>query len=717
MNNDVAFRALSLMKHIWKRPMTTGDPKLIESVNKTADLYNDIFSTIAQEAQALGLKQRSASGQLVPFQPLKGPYWPEFFRHEVFGPVEDKPSIKWSEKTARSVFFQRAITMDAIARAKKRGIKLTEGDIAAAMENHALHKDRPMHQATLDALIKKHGHIENHRLIDTRIGLQWDPATVMMQYARPAALRLNYAKMFGPEGQFMNELVKEANRQGFNADAFKFFTDVMMEQHPDYTGGIPPNNVWGKVLRESAGLAATKLGMTQLAQITQTFRIMEHLGGKRNSNPLVQEAKDWKLFVENFVPVFKEAQSRNPYLPEKIRAKFVNEPLAMLQAEAGAMRDAEHIRWLSQMRGFTPRLATWFLDTTLASPFDRFNRRLASVVGRVQVRQLAEDWKYHNHPEMRAENARRKAKGKKTLQTELEEFIDELFSGDAKDINDLKRWDSLSKERQADLQANGGWNIAYKTQYRTRPADLPLMASHPVWGPLYKFSSFAIRAMAETMRVLNPLDPQSVIQRNPAAARRMMIRTFTATFPAALVLNRIRQAGFGRDPEQLAREPVWQRFMEFVAFTGWGTWLFDWIDSAASWKGVTNRLAGPVYGSWLEFIEASAQAGFEGNVGPLKRYMLSFYPNTPLNLVPDIPTRRDLLEGGRIPIINMRVIDPRKPGELPEPRKTIRKTLGKDVDKALFGRPKVTRKKTPLEKRQEERKRKENERKNRGSNR
>lgn len=668
MNTDVAFRVAVMMKVRFGRDIPLKSPELRKSVNEAATYLERAYKDIANEALAKGLFLRLADGTVTPFQPwTRSRYWPVFLREEVFAhnamswgeSLYNKTTGAFDKRLKRAVFLRDEIVKEVVEKTNA-----TEGEVHAALNAYEQHsKGRPTFRATLDVIAKSGGHLEHARLLDTTVGIEWDPGIVFPRYVRPAILRFKFVDAFGLNGEKATALMEEAARQRYNADVLKQFFDVASEQSPDLRMPLL-NSQFMKLVQQTAGFSTVaRLGLSALAQWTQGFKIAQNV--------------TWKDFARSFPEAVQSAIAESNIIPERIRRRFGNELLADFVAETGALRDAEHIRWISEMRGLTPKLGMFFLEKTGMAASDRFLRRWSALAGRRYVRTLAEEafW------------ARKTGNAKGLKKTR--DFIRSLFPRESEEHagyrRDMERWNDLKPERREWLLNVGGHTTAFRTQFRTRAIDLPFFADHPLLAPFYKFQTFGIRASAETYRVI--MEAAS----NKPAFMRQLARFALFTLPGSWMIERLRKKA--RRPEStfwdddgLFRDPTFRSWANLIAFSGMLTWQIDWFNSMASYQGLARRAVGPVYGTWFDFAEGMGPT-IGGNWDPLKRVLIRQIPTTPLALLPEgfrIPGGPEIVRG----------MERRKPGVTPQPRKFVRQKLGRGVETFLFGEEKRKRKVT-----------------------
>lgn len=643
----------------------TGDPAVVKAAQAITALKKRWYPAFADEAQELRIMVRLDNGKLVPFQPhlsYAGNYEPHTLRQESVRPTTEGAVTgrKWKQYQDQEV---RALKIqDWMIQHLANKYKVSRAAIAQEMSRANEAAKLPYYKYTLDATVKHAGNVELSRYIDTPIGIEIDPAITIPKYVRPAIVRFEYARQFGTAGSLANQMTLKAAKMGYDADAMRKMFDLAAEQTPELIGnhGV---DVWLKELTGAASIAG--LGTAGIAQLGSVYPILRATAV--SANPL--DARNWRAFLSGFNAAVEKSLVDlriNKDERAKIRAKLI--------AETGGTLEGERINWVMQLSGLLPKIATWALHLYGVVPVDRFLRNWASAAGRTYADVLG--------AEMKRAVAEKDAAALADIKFRIEDLGLGTEGYQGKKINpleDFARWDKLPPEQQETYRKLVGWTVAYRTQHRTRAADLPFLATHKYAKAFYKFAPFAIRQTQETIRQLS----NEVLQKgpvNPHGRFARIVRYAASIAPGvAAGYGIMKLQEFIREPdeekrrEMLSNDPVLQRALSLAAAANLFPWIADWVEASTYPGGLGRRLAGPVYGQVTEFSQYALPAATRGDPGPALRYLVKAFGipgisgarGTPLGRILGVPSGKELIESGALretPVVGKFLV-PTPPGK------------------------------------------------------
>lgn len=621
VSDNVRFRALIAARLRFGIDLPKGE--VGEKATAAADFMRDFF---------VHVKNRAIEAQL-PFTPIEKNYMPVMFRDEVFPPSEwlKRAGFKgeFEKRLARANELQDAIAEEVLAKinkmpeeARARIVKavaeinkvaptdLQHSDIVGLLHDFHQHKGSPYFRAALDDIVvNRSKNLELHRLLDTTHGVEWDPAVLFSRYARPALMRLNFANTFGVNGERAQQLIRLAGLQGYNEKDLTRLFDVGLEQIPKFAGGKR-----NRLVDEASGMVAfSKLGTSVFSQFATSARIKEHT--------------NVEAFRGSFKDAIRASIAQDPHLPKSFRERWGDKHAALYVAESGAMVNASLDAAVREMSGFMPKAASVLLHYTGMTAIDRFNRNWAALAGR----------RYADYTLDKLTLG--KQRGDAEIVSDSRNKIRELYQDPA--MQKLADKTTHTKAEREMLLQIGGEMIANKTQFRTLAYDLPLMASDPVLGNLFKLQTFALRTTAESFRQFDITNPDATIRNE--AVRTRFLAGLAASGVAAYWIQRAKQIAARRDMDQIANDPVWQRIMDVASFAGFFTSVIDAADMARGRFGdVQERLTGPTFGTIADLGQAGISSIAQADAAPLGRFVLRSTPTTMWNGILGVPTGKEL---------------------------------------------------------------------------
>lgn len=593
-----------------------GGSAAVKSTSKQIQgFFDKLFPSMAQEAGDLDIQIVGHDGKVYPFLERLGPnkkYIPLILGDYAMTVEPSKmakfPELSkhWAEKAATAGRVQRIIAEKIAA---KYGI--TTGEAHKRMLDVSSQRHMPLLRWSVDSTVKKAGHLEMSRFIDSVIGSEVDFARIVRAYARPAIMRFEYANAFGRSGFLLNEMIRAADQAGYKPAQFKEFLDLALEQAPE----LRSTGMFKDFVREWGAMQGiAKLGGSGIAQLTSVPTLLRALS-VYSRNPV--RAANWQAFFRGF----DEAVTKT-MVDLNLEKSQIAKVRALLVSDTGALIEAERVNWMAQLGGLFPKLQTVALHMYGTIPIDRFIRNWAGAAGRAQADILAYEY---------AKAVKKNSRGDIR---ELEFHFKDLgiftqgATGELNPRRDFPNWDSISSAKREEYRNLIGWTIAYRTQHRTRPYDLPKSASSEFGRYLYRFSSFAIRQTAETARQVRSeiLDPRPGESKANYISRTLKwVASLVPAGVAALYIGRLRaliaEPDDARRHAKAQADPTFDKIVNLITYANIAPWAFDWIESASRPGGIATRMIGPVYGSMIEAGEYSIPALYRGDPGPGLRYL------------------------------------------------------------------------------------------------
>lgn len=555
----------------------------------------------------------------------RGPYNPMIVADFVWGPASSFEGLRkrvtrfnpfgksHEEAVAEAREWQRLLAEDMVRKMKEAGENMTFDEAMEALRQHGTLRGRnPAWQYGIEEMVqKKDAHLDFHKFLDSRIGGEIDPALLFSRYFRPAMTRLHLAETFGPKMEFANSQIVQAQRDGYDVAGLIQLFDTATMQHSRLT---QMNRI--RWIDEFGGLTAFKyLGGAGLSQMTAYTRI-----------PL---STDYKSFLRAFRGAIQAQIYQSSLLPEGIRRRWGSEAWAEFIAEAGPMGQAELVQAIMEMRGFFPKMAAILLKANLTTSLDRFGRNLAAIAGRFYAKDTLVG--YEMAVKEGGVNSKRAEQHRRRLQ-ELYGDDFELLEA-ALDVN-------RPPEQTKLLEVIGGQRVGDRTQGRTLPIDLPMMATHPVFRQLYKLQQFNIRMTAESIRQFDPRNPTSKVRTKNDMARFVTAMAAGVGFSAGIMhLKKLMRRA---DPDEMYDDPFYRIAAEWMAFWGFYPNVLDaWDLGTGRYGAPSDQILGLTARNMMEAADSMAAAWQQQTIDPAGRYFLRSIPVFYHNFLP-IPTGRQL---------------------------------------------------------------------------
>ena len=365
-------------------------------------------------------------------------------------------------------------------------------------------------------------------------------------------------------------LIQQMRQNGVEPAIIKFATDAMRQ----FRGVASDGGTFNEVLSTARALnVATLLGRAVIPNLSQPI-LSTMTGGLKNT------IKGSLRTLTNF----KDAES------------FATRSGAAFDAAVSEFMRGEALGGRSTIGKLATRAATSVLRSTLFLKVERLNRILASNIGREFIPDIA----------------RRAALGNDLAVRQLQRF-----GLNGKQI--LQQGGRLTESQLA----TGVQNFVRKTQFRVTPEELPLFASDPQFGPIWRtvfqFKTFSLKA-TELLLEEAKINPRGLLARGlPLAAL------------AGEGVQTLRGISSGKSPEEvLTRDTgspgqLFLRSAQNVAAVGLLGIFWDALQAATFEGGLGEFAAGPTVSSVAELGEGAVQA-VQGRPQQLRRTLLRRVP-------------------------------------------------------------------------------------------
>jgi len=609
---------LEQLEEVWGRQVSN---EAIREGDGFAKFVDAAFAKVKEEALARGL----------PFMAWqRGAYLPVMFPDFVFPPSDRFRFLtNFDQKMSVAQEYQALIAHDV-----SRRTRLPVGDALYILSGHANRQGDPFWRVSMeDVILKRAANLEKHRMLDTRVGIEWDFARISPKYFRSAFTRFEYAKRFGVNGELLERALAMAQRDGYNAAAMGRLIDLATGQ-----GAALMRGERIRLLDEVSGwVAFAKLGGAGISQISSWPRIAEHV--------------DPKSFFDAWRPALEASIEQSTILPRSFKDRWApnGKFYARMVAETGSMGNAELVSAIMEMSGIGPKAAALLLKFNLTTSLDRFGRNWAAIAGRYYMSRLLREYGYARKSG-NAEGARKSANRLRELFGRDPWMMEKALEGEWMKKFDPKKLETIGENARVemDLLENAGAQlIGDRSHGRNLPIDMPLNYSHPVLGHLYKLQVFNFRMTAEAFRMFNPRDPASPL-RTPAGALRMLSGLIALGLPTSWVLLDLKRRMRHEDPSRWAETPAWRKVADLLAFHGVFTAFIDGFDILTARYGPPiQRGTGVTGGTIAEAMNAmantwkqSTKAG-ELQFGPLGRFGFRQIPSSLHNYF-GVPTGKEL---------------------------------------------------------------------------
>lgn len=564
----------------------TGDARLDGPARAYGDFQRKLYADF--EAQSLN--------DLVAWMPYHAEdgvgYRPLPFREEVFLPDQLLATTNPAEFRRRTNEMNRLRDLIAADEGQPRWV------IDKAFDGvQGIDRDGPLFNRGLNDLeVRKSGNIDYHRFFKTRHGRDWDATKAAKRYIDQAATRLSYVRRFGQDGSVARELINEAARSGnWNREQLVQMFDAGTLQQVNISGAL--GKYATPFTREM--MAATgfrHLGGFALSNLVGGALIPQHVG----RNYAQGFARTWGSAKQ----AIRASIDQSTILPKSFKKQFGDRLQAEFVADAGALTQHVHIEMLAGQKGFMPKILSGYLKFG-GGAIDRYWRNLAAISADKYFQKLYE--------EMRSAKLRGMDDVVENRRLHFRElFEDPLHRRMAEDPN-------LSPDELIFLRKMAAHMVAKRTQNRTTPIDMPLLASDDLGRPLYALSSYGIRQTAEFNRQIMES------MQNPAVRNRVIAGWLAATGTAfgVLQLQKLRRGQDVFDPE---KDPLAREILESLTYAGIGPVYYDTVVDALGEHGNPVANISPVVKDLLEFGQTIPASRAEGNIKPVGRYLIRGLP-------------------------------------------------------------------------------------------
>ena len=450
---------------------------------------------------------------------------------------------------------------------------------------------------TDDTHIRLATNIDFHRLLNTLVGRKWDSVGSSLHYIDQASTRLPYVQHFGHNGEIARTLIDAMSGTGkeWKREQLVKMFDAATFQDINLSGWL--GKYMAPAVREMTAFTAFKhLGGFALSNLVGGSLIPAHVGknyyqGAKRTIGSAAEAFKTSIDQSTIIP-----KSAKKSLAGKLRAEFI--------ADAGAATQSVHLQMLENMKGVMPKVLSGYLKA-FGGQIDRYWRNLAAI--------SADKYFLKLHDEMKWAKRRGMDDDVKNLRLHFRElFEDPIHRSMAEDAD-------LPPEKLHELRLIAAETVARRSQNRTTPVDMPLMASDPLGRPLFTLSSYGIRQTAEFQRQI-----QSAME-NPAVRNRILAGWLVATGTAfgVLQLQRMRRGKEPFDPEKdsLARE-----ILESLTYAGIGPAYYDAFRDLSGERGNQVVNVSPVVRDLVDMGGLIPSSRAEGTPAPIARYILKSLP-------------------------------------------------------------------------------------------
>lgn len=552
-----------------------------------------------------------ALSNMMAFSPWqKSAYFPGVWTERFWGPTSgDRLRPDYKSNTERS---ERLWRLAAEEMAANNGISVDEA--YNAINRHGNIRGRePMFQAGLKETrigAPPSQNLELHRMMDTRVGVEYDVARMVERYSRPAIIRLAFARQFGPRGERAAYLIDKAAKMGYDTDQMTSIFDVLTMQGSKtlFASRMPTLH---RMLGELGGFTSLKLlGSAGLSQITAGLR-----------TPI---ETDYKSAIKAIPGAIQTQLYQSAHVPKFIKKRLASERWARFVAETGPAGQAELVEAMLEMKGAFPKMAAFMLRYNMTTPIDRFLRNHAAIAGRMYTDSVLTEYKTN------LQAAHGGAKNAGALKTNRQRLT-RLYGQDKAMLEEILRGEySIARDKRGIFSSNrtrlyeivGGEIIGNRTQGRLLPADLPAFATDPLLAQLYKLQSFNIRMTADSIRMFNPKDRTS-IWRTKADALRVLAAMVAGTGASAgIIYLKRKMRGTEEDWLEL---PLVQRIADAAAFYGFFSTFYDTWDMSR-YGEPSQSMLGPSMQQVFEATDATFSSVRQGEVDPAMRFLLRSIP-------------------------------------------------------------------------------------------
>lgn len=578
-----------------------GEPQVKSAAKRLQQFYDDFYAAI--EAESIE--------NLMGFTPLKienGRYRQHRFREDVFYPPDWMKVVRpteWQKRVETAKKYQDLIASDL-------GVPV-ETVRAALHGMRRQYSASPFNRGLLDLKLKKSTNLDYHLILKTRIGREWDPAAGFNQYLEGAVRRLEYVKRFGKNGEVADQLLNALEKDGWSRFMASKLLDAATLQNTEITGIV--GRISAKAVRElSAAVSLSKLGGFAISQMPQMAALTSQ--GEFPATP-----KSMASRVKDTVKGIRASVSQSRTMPESVKKAWGDELAADFVANAGIVTEAVHVDMLTRMGGVFPRILAGYIRYG-GGQIDRLWRNVGGVMGDSYFKNVFEELKWAKKRDMPQEIERARLK--------VAELFDEPIHRQL-----AEKGEAITPEEYQFLRYVAASTFSNRTQYRSLPIDMPLMAADPLGRTFYALMTFSLRATANFNRQL------ATAWKNPARRAGILAAwaLMTGSGAAWLQVQRARR----HDPFDPEEDSVLQEIIEGAAYGSLGVGYYDGFkDLKAEYGNPAVSLLGPVWGEFFELGDAYARAQKADKLDPLLRYLIRRLPWTPATLIPGVPTPPEL---------------------------------------------------------------------------
>jgi hypothetical protein len=525
-------------------------------------------------------------------------------------------------------FRRRQLIADSWQKAIADETGMSRKEIETALrraQDHGGAFNAPIDDLIGDPIAGKSPFLDYHRMIDAGFGIHWDPVKQMNKYAVATDRRIEFAKIFGANGEIFGELRKLAYLEGHSARLLSELFDIATEQKTRYTSGF--NSVFRQGLREvEAGISLGALGLSVLSQMTQHFSLAPRVQMTLGPRTKLLGTENRVNMLNAWVKGHRAAIAQSHVFPNWMKKSLGDESLARVIGLTAGSNRASHIVELAQRKGVFPTLLNTMLHVTGMQYMDRTNRNIATIAGmemfRIKTKQL--------------EVARQRgmAKEAKSIEAEIRELFEQPTHGEEA----IKPLGKMSKGQFDYLEMQAGEFLARRINHRTDPTDMPPLFSDPLGRSLFTLATFSHRAAAEWWQ-----QKKTFVHGNKTQRMRLVAGwgfQVLGGFLTLELMKRIRNKGL----DDLDEDPLWRRLVEGAAYSGWAAPLFGAWETINMTHGNPARTAIPPVGlTALDMGDAILMSKKRQDSKPFFRQLVqTLYPTTPYSLLPGVPTKKQL---------------------------------------------------------------------------
>jgi hypothetical protein len=566
---------------------TTGDERFDRPARNLGDYQRQLYADF--EAQSVN--------DLVAWMPYHGDdgvgYRPLPFREDVFRPDQLLATTQPAEFQRRVREMNRL--RDLIAKDEGVGRFVVDEAFDGAQ---GIDKEGPLFNRGLEHLeTRKSSNIDYHRFFKTKHGRDWDATRAAKRYIDQAATRLSYVRHFGPNGEVARALIDEMARSGKwkREQLVQMFDAGTLQTINQISGAL--GRYAAPITREAMAATGFKhLGGFALSNLVGGSLIPQHVG--RNY------AQGFMRTWNSAMKALQTSIDQSTILPKPVRRALGDRLRAEFVADAGVITQHVHLEMLAGQRGVMPKVLSGYLKV-FGNQIDRYWRNLAAISADKYFQKLYE--------EMRFAKSRGDARLVENRRLHFRElFQDPIHRQMAEDPR-------LSPENFILLRKVAAHTVASRTQNRSLPIDMPLLASDDLGRPLFALSSYGIRQTAEFNRQIMES------MRNPAVRNRVITGWLAATGTAfgVLQLQAMRRGQNTFDPENdsLARE-----ILESLAYAGIGPSYYDAVQDALGAFGNPVIGVSPVVKDLVEVGYLPKRVREEESLAPVGRHLVKSVP-------------------------------------------------------------------------------------------